>query len=186
MVALRRVKVSSAKAANLLAAGLGLTFQALDVLVELGAEATQKVTAKTQRVTHEADRRYHEAAERGEALTHKAATDARENVDRVVGITVGWVDREVVQRMAESLKPYLIQELVPDVIDGVLPKVRADVMPVVLADLAEDERVQDMVAAQSKNAATRGLEEIRHTSGDADDRVEDALRGVFGRREPDA
>lgn len=182
MVTTRSTKNPSDRAANLLAAALGATFQAADVLVELGAETTQKVLAKARAGV----RRYNEAADRGEAVVHKAKADARGGVDRALGTTVGWVDREIVRRMAESMKPYLIKEFVPEVIDGVMPKVRADVIPVVLADLAEDEEVQDMVAAQSRNAASRGVSEIRRASGDADDRVEDTVHRVLGRRGPNA
>lgn len=182
MVTTRSIKNPSDKVENLLAAALGATLQAADVLVELGAETTQKVLARAQAAV----RRYNEAADRGEAVVHRVEAEARGGVDRAVGTTVGWVDRQIVRRMAESMKPYLIKEFVPDVIDGVLPKVRTDVIPVVLADLAEDEQVQDMVAAQSRNAASRGVSEIRRASGDADDRVEDTVHKVLGRRGPNA
>jgi hypothetical protein len=172
----------TAKVSGLFAAGLGATFQAVDVLVELVTETAQAVVGGTLAAAREADQRYREAAARGEAVIRRAATDVRDGADHAANAAAGWVDREIVRRVAESMKPYLIEELVPSVIDGVLPIIRTDVVPVVLADLADDDQVQTMVAVQSRDVLTRGVADIRDASSAADDRIEASLHRVLGRR----
>jgi hypothetical protein len=172
---------SPARVTKLLAAGLGATLQVVEVATEFGAEAVRVVIDRTRRTAGEADRRYHEAARRGDELIRGVVGDRAE---RVLGAAAGWTNRQVVQRVAESMKPYLIDEFVPEVIDGVLPKIRADVVPVVIEDLTNDERIQELVAAQSKDMLSRGVDEARHASAEADDRVEASVRKLLGRRGP--
>lgn len=184
MVTARDVKNPPRRTAHLLTAGLRATFQAFDVLVEFGAEATQALMTKAEAVAEAADHRYHQAADQGHHIVRTTAAEALDGVRRVADAAAGWVDREIVRRVAESLKPYLIEDLVPEVIDGVLPKIQADVVPVLLTDLADDPRVQTMVATQSQNIMGRGVTELRRRSGDADDRAEESWHRLFGRRGP--
>lgn len=167
---------------RLLAAGVGAAMEMVDALSELGVEAVQAALAKTRDVERGVDRRYHEAARRGDEMFGRAVAVLAGRADRAVDSAAGWTDREIVRRVAESMRPYLIDELVPEVIDGILPKIRADVVPAVLEDLADDEHIQTMVAAQSKGVVSRGVEEVRHVSSDADDRVEAGVRKLFGRQ----
>jgi len=174
-----------ARATRLLAAGLGAALQAVEVLTEFGAEAARVVIDRSRATAEEADRRYHQAAERGDLLIRGVAEKVAGGADRVAGTAAAWADRLIVRRVAESMKPYLIEELVPEVVDGVLPKIRADVVPVVIEDLADDERIQDLVAAQSMDLLSRGVAEARHASADADDRVEAVVRRLLRRRGPE-
>lgn len=176
------VKDSPGKTSHLLAAGVRATIQALDVLVEFGAEATQAVLTKAEGLAQAAEHRYHESADQGDRIARKIAAEALGGVGLVADVAAGWVDREIVRRVAESMKPYLIEDLVPEVIDGVLPKIQADVVPDLLTDLADDQHVQAMVATQSKDVLARGVTELRRRSGDADDRVEESAHRLFGRR----
>jgi hypothetical protein len=167
---------------GLLAAGLRATFQAVDVLFEFAVEATEAVLGGALGAAREADRRYREVAERGDAVIRGATAGVRDGADHAANAVAGVVDRQIVRRVAESMKPYLIEELVPTVIDGVLPKIRADVVPVVIEDLADDDGVQTMVAVQSRGVLTRGVAEIRSASDAADDRIETSVRRLLGRR----
>jgi hypothetical protein len=178
----RDVKDSAGKTSHLLAAGARATFQAFDVLVEFGAEATRAVLTKTEALAQTADHRYHEAADQGDRIVRKTVAEALGGVGRIADVAAGLVDRQIIRRVAESMKPYLIEDLVPEVIDGVLPEVQADVVPVLLTDLADDQHVQAMVAAQSKGVLVRGVTELRRRSGDADDRVEESAHRLFGRQ----
>lgn len=159
-------EASPPRVTNLLAAGFGGALQVVEVATEFGAEALRVVIDRSRRAAGEAGRRYHEAARRGDQL-------------------IRWTNRQIVRRVAESMKPYLVDEFVPEVIDGVLPKIRADVVPVVIEDLTNDERIQELVAAQSRTMLSRGVAEARHASADADDRVEASVRRLLGRRGPD-
>ena len=100
----------------------------------------------------------------------------------VVDGAAAWTGQQIVRRVAESMKPYLIDELVPEVIDGVMPKIRADVVPVVIEDLASDDRIRAMIAQQSRGMLTWSVTEVRRASAEADDRVETAARRLLGRR----
>lgn len=171
--------------ANLLAAGLGAALQAVEVLTEFGAETARVVIDKSRATVSQADRRYRAAAYRGDLLIKGAVGKLAGPAEQALGAAAGWTDRQIVRRVAESMKPYLIEEFVPEVIDGVLPKIRADVVPVVIEDLTNDDRIQDLVATQSANMLSRGVAEARHASADADDRLEALLRRLLGRRGPD-
>ncbi|MEY9934975.1 hypothetical protein ABH926_009646 [Catenulispora sp. GP43] len=170
---------------KLFAAGVGAALQAVEVLTEFGAETARVVIDRGQATASEADRRYHAAARRGDALIRGTADKLAGPGGRVLGAAAEWTDRHVVRRVAESMKPYLIEELVPEVIDGVLPKIRADVVPVVIEDLTKDERVLDLVATQSRDMLSRSVAEARRASADADDRVEALVHRLFGRRGPE-
>jgi|GEM_PF-3028513 len=178
-------ETSMAPVTKLLAAGLGATLQVVEVLVEFGAETARVVIDRSRTTADQADHRYHEAADRGELLIKGAVGKLAGRADHVVTAAAGWADRQIVQRLTESMKPYLIEEFVPEVIDGVLPKIRADVVPVVIEDLTNDDRIRDLVAAQSKDMLSEGLDEARHASADADDRIEAMLRKLLGRRGPE-
>lgn len=175
-------EASPTRVTNLLAAGLGATLQAVEVLTEFGAETVRIVIDRSRSTASEADRRYREAAERGEQLIKGVVGRLSGRADRAVDAALGWTDRHVVRRVAESLKPYLVEEFVPEVIEGVLPKIRADVVPVVIEDLTHDDRIQDLVAAQSKDMLSRSVAEARRASADADDRVEAIVRKLLRRR----
>jgi hypothetical protein len=170
--------------ANLVAAGLGATLQAVEVLTEFGAEAARVVIDRSRTTASEADRRYHEAADRGDLLIKGVLGKLAGRADQAVGAVAEWTDRHVVRRVVESMKPYLIDEFVPEVIEGVLPKIRADVVPEVIEDLTKDRRVKDLVAAQSQDLLSRGVAEARQASAEADDRVEALARKMLGRRGP--
>jgi hypothetical protein len=172
---------SPTKGSNVLVAGLGAALQAVEVLTEFGAEAARKVIDGSRAGAGRAERGYHEAARRGDLLIRRAVSEVASRAEPAVNAAAGWADRQVVRRVAESMKPYLIEEFVPEVIDGVLPKIRADVVPVVIDNLANDERIQDLVATQSKDVLSRAVAEARHTSAGADDRVEALLRKLLGR-----
>ncbi|MEY9910639.1 hypothetical protein ABIA35_006883 [Catenulispora sp. MAP12-49] len=167
---------------RLFAAGIGSALQAVEVLTEFGAETARVVIDRGRATAGEADRRYHAAARRGDALIKSTAGRLSGPADQVLGAAAAWTDRQIVRRVAESMKPYLVEELVPEVIDGVLPKIRADVVPVVIEDLTKDERVQDLVATQSRDMLSRSVAEARRASADADDRVEALVHRLFGRR----
>lgn len=173
---------SPTRVTNILAAGLGATLQAVEVLTEFGAEAARVVIDKGRTTVTEADRRYHEAADRGDLLIKGVLGQVAGRADRVVGAAAEWTDRQIVRRVAESIKPYLIEEFVPEVIDGLLPKIRADVVPQVIEDLTDDDRVRELVAAQSKDVLSQAVTEARYASADADDRVEALARKMLGRR----
>jgi hypothetical protein len=166
---------------RLVAAGVGAAWELVDALAEFGAEAVQTAIGRTKAAEH----RYHEAASRGDVLIGRAVAGMADRFDRAVGSAAAWTDRELVRRVAESMTPYLIDDLVPRVIDGVMPKIRADVVPAVLEDLADDEHIQTMVASQSKGMLSRGVEEVRQASADADDRVEAGMHRLFGRQGAD-
>lgn len=170
---------------RLVAASVGAAVEAVDALTELGVETVQAAVARTRAVERGADRRYHEAARRGDAVLGRALAGVGARLDQAVTSVAAWTDREIVRRVAESMTPYLIDDLVPRVIDGVMPKIREDVVPAVIEDLADDDRIQTMVAMQSRGMVSKGVTEVRHASAGADDRVEAALRKVFGRQGPD-
>ena len=167
---------------RLVAAGVGVALEAVDALTELGVETVQATVTRARAVEREVDRRYHQAARRGDEAIGHAVHALAARLDRAADSAAAWTDREIVRRVAESMKPYLVDDLVPQVIDGVLPKIRADVVPVVIEDLADDDRIQDMVASQSMGMVSRSVEEVRHASADADDRLEAGVRKLFGRQ----
>ena len=169
----------------MLAAGLGSALQAVEVLAEFGAESTRVVIDRSRAAASRADHQYQEAAHRGELLIRGVVSKLAGPAEQVVGVAAGWTDRQIVRRVAESMKPYLIEEFVPQIIDGVLPQIRADVIPVVIEDLTNDDRIQDLIAAQSKGMLSRGVAEARHASADADDHAEALLRRLLGRRGPE-
>jgi len=172
---------SPTRLTNLLAAGLGTALQVVEVLAEFSAETARVVINRGRTTVDEADRRYHAAALRGDLLVRGAVSRLAGRAEHAVDAAAGWTDRQIVRRAAESMKPYLIEEFVPEVIDGVLPKMRVDVVPVVIEDLTNDDRIQDLVAAQSKDMLSRTLDEARHASADADDRLEALVRGLLRR-----
>jgi hypothetical protein len=174
---------SPTRVGNVFTAGLGAAVQAVEVLTELGAETARAVIDRSRTTARQADRRYQEAARRGDLLIKGVAARLADRADHAADVTAAWVDRQIVRRVAESMKPYLIEQYVPEVIDGVLPTIREDVVPVVVEDLANDKQIQDLVTAQSKDLLSRSVAEARHASADADDRVEALLRRLLlGRR----
>lgn len=175
-------EASPTRVTNLLAAGLGATLQAVEVLAEFGAETARVVIGRSRAAANQADRRYHEAAQRGDLLIKGVVGKLAGRADQVLGAAAEWTDRRLVRPVAESMKPYLVEEFVPEVIDGVLPKIRADVVPVVIEDLTNDVLIQELVAGQSRDILSRGVDEARHASADADDRVEALVRKLLRRR----
>jgi hypothetical protein len=175
-------EASPTRLTSLFAAGLGAALQAVEVLTEFGAETARVVIDRGRTTVDQADRRYHAAAQRGDLLIKDVVSKLAGRADHAVDVAAGWTDRQLVRRVAESMKPYLIADFVPEVIDGVLPKIRADVVPVVIEDLTNDDRIQDLVATQSKDMMSRSLEEARHASAEADDRLEALVRRLLGRR----
>jgi hypothetical protein len=169
---------------RLLAAGLGSTLQAVDALAEFAAETVQATVTRARAVEARVGGTYQGAARRGDALIRRALTDVADRADQVADSAARWADRQIVRRVAESMTPYLVDELIPRVIDGLMPKIEADVVPAVLEDVADDDRIQTMVALQSRNMMARGVAEVRHASADADDRVETAVRRLFRRQDP--
>ena len=159
---------------RVVAASLGAALQAADALVELGAEGATAAAAKGRQAANG-------AVVRGRATVNDAAVRAGRTANAAADAAAGWTERQVVRRVARSMRPYLIAELVPEVIDGVLPKVRTDVVPVVVEDLAGDARIRAMVAQQSRGMLTWSVSEVRRASVGADDRVETALRRLLGR-----
>lgn len=178
----RTMSVSKVRVPRIVAASLDAALQAADAVAELGAETVRAGVILARGTAHQANEAYRGAARRGDERIRSLANKSAERVNRAADGAAEWADREVVRRIARSMAPYLIFELVPEVIDGVMPKIREDVVPVVIADLAGDERVMAMVAQQSRGMLTWSVTEVRRASAEADDRVETALRKLLGRR----
>lgn len=185
--------VSGTHVPRLLAAGLGAALQAADAMMELGAETATAAARQARTTAVCADRAYRAAAHRGESTLRRIAGQTTGHIDRAADETrarvghaadaaAGWAEREIVRRVARSMTPFFVYELVPEVLDGVLPKVRTDVVPVVIDDLAGDAQIRAMVAQQSRGMLTWSVTEVRRASTGADERVETALRRLLGRR----
>jgi hypothetical protein len=171
--------VSKVKVPRIVVAGLGAALQAADAVVELGAEAVNAAATGAHSVVRHGDQRLRALAEGTADRLGRAADSA---FNSAVDGAAAWTEKQIVRRVAESMKPYLIDELVPEVIDGVMPMIRADVVPVVIEDLASDDRIRAMIAQQSRGMLTWSVAEVRRASAEADDRVETVARRLLGRR----
>lgn len=169
---------------RLAAAAVGAAMQGADALAELAAEAARKAGAGAAGAGKAADRAYRDAARRGDRAARACAAEAAKRLDAAADAGAGWLEREVVRRVAASMTPYLIDQLVPTVIEGVLPLIRSRVVPLIVADLAQDEEIRAMIAQQSRGMAAWTVSEVRKVSTSADDRVEDVARRVLRRRRP--
>jgi hypothetical protein len=167
---------------RVLAAALGTALQVADSVAELGAETARTVHGQLGALTRRAERGYLDASQRGDQAIDRAVAEAARRLDQAADAAASWADRTIVRRVARSVTPYLVDELVPEVIEGVLPKIRSEVIPIVIEDLAGDEHVREMVAQQSQGMLDWTVAEVRHVCADGDDRVETALHKVLGRR----
>lgn len=177
------VNASNLHVPRMLAAGIGALVQAAEVASELGAESARAVLDRRRSMVRRAERGYREAATKGDQAIGQAAAEASRRMSQAADGAAAWAERTIVRRVARSMTPYLIDELVPEVIDGVLPVVRTDVIPVVIADLTNDEQVRAMVAQQSQDMLTWSVTEVRRAAADGDNRVESALHRALGRRD---
>ena len=166
------------------AAAFGAALQGADGLAELAAETARRAGRGAAVAAAVADRGYRDAVRRGERAARGCAAHTVRQADAAANASARWLDREVVRRVAASMTPYLVDELVPTVIEGVLPLIRSRVVPLVVADLAEDEQIREMIAQQSRGMAAWTVGEVRKVSTAADERVELAARRMLRRRRP--
>jgi hypothetical protein len=87
-----------------------------------------------------------------------------------------WAQTQGVPHLVDGLVPHLVDEVVPRLIDGVMPEIRTKVLPAVIDDLANDQRLRNLVREQGKGVAEETTQHLRATSATADDRVESAFR----------
>ena len=179
MPTVRSLNFSKVKVPRIVVAGLGAALQAADAVVELGGEAVNAAATGAHSVVRSGDQRIRALAESTADRLNRAAESV---FTTAVDSATAWTEQQIVRRVAESMKPYLIHDLVPEVIDGVMPKIRSDVVPVVIEDLASDDRIRAMIAQQSRGMLTWSVTEVRRASAEADDRVETAARRLLGRR----
>ncbi|HEY3506440.1 MAG TPA: hypothetical protein VGN37_27075 [Actinocatenispora sp.] len=118
----------------------------------------------------------------GEAVVREGRADAEKYVADRVGELLGWAGRQVVPVLLDAAVPQLVDDVVPRILDGVLPRVRDRVVPVIIDDLTSDPSVRDLVKEQSRGIVSAAAEQVRDTTGLADDRIESGLRRLFGGR----
>lgn len=117
-----------------------------------------------------------EARERGRATVATGRVEALGLVRTTVDDSLAWAQAQAVPRIVDGLVPHLVADVVPRIIDGVLPEIRARVLPIVIEDLANEPRVQNLIAEQSRSAVGDATDQLRASTAAADDRVESAFR----------
>jgi hypothetical protein len=120
------------------------------------------------------------ATARGRASVAAGRADAVVFVQRAVDDGLRWAEARAVPRMDGALEPHLVAEVVPKLIDRALPQVRDRVLPIVIEDLTTDEAVRDLVVEQGRGVLGETAEQLRSSTAEADDRVESAIRRLFG------
>ena len=93
-----------------------------------------------------------------------------------------WAQSDAAPRLVDGLLPHLSKRVVPRIIDDAVPQIRSEVLPVVIADLTTDERVRELILDQSRGVLGEVAQQVRTNTAGADDRVESAVRRLFGRR----
>jgi hypothetical protein len=163
---------------------VGTVMQGVDAVAELGAETARMAGTGAAAAAAVADRAYRDAVRRGQATAHDCSMEARRRLDVLAEASSQWLDHEVVRRVAASMTPYLVDQLMPTLIEGALPLIRTRVVPLIVADLAQDEQIRDLIAQQSRGMAAWTVAEVRKVSTSADDRVEVAARRMLRRFRP--
>ncbi|MFC7479260.1 hypothetical protein ACFQX7_03175 [Luedemannella flava] len=120
------------------------------------------------------------ATARGRASLALGRADAIVFVRRTVDDGLRWAEGQAVPRIVDALVPHLVAEVVPRLIDGAIPQIRERVLPVVIEDLTADEGVRDLMVAQGRGVIGDTAEQLRESTAQADDRVESAIRRLFG------
>jgi hypothetical protein len=121
-----------------------------------------------------------EARNVGRATIAAGRQDATAFVRASVAEGMAWAETQAVPRIVDSLVPHLVESVVPRIIDGVMPEIRSSVLPAVVEDLANDPKLRDLVAEQSRGAIEDAAHTVRSATAHADDRVENAFRRLVG------
>jgi len=154
----------------------GLTASMLLGVIDRTRERTDRAREKLLDVMDDADRRGRDefAARRHEAT---------ELVNTTVEDAVSWAEVKIVPQLIDDLVPHLISSVVPRIIDGAMPEIRERIIPVIIGDLTTDDRVQELILAQSRGVLGQLAEQLRTNTVRADDRLEAAAQRVVGRSE---
>ncbi|GAA1766599.1 hypothetical protein [Luedemannella helvata] len=120
------------------------------------------------------------ATTRGRASLALGRADAVLFVRRAVDDGLRWAEGRAVPRLVDALVPHLVAEVVPRLIEGAIPQIRERVLPVVIEDLTADENVRELMVIQGRGVIGDTAEQLRSSTAQADDRVESAIRRLFG------
>jgi hypothetical protein len=145
----------------------------------LAAEAKDRTDRARVRLFEVID----DAERRGQATLDARRVGATYLVDATIDDAMAWAQVKVLPRFIDDLVPYLISDVMPKLIDGALPEIRDRVVPVIIGDLTTDERVQELILAQSRGLLGQIADQLRTNSTRADDRLEAAAHRVVGRND---
>lgn len=154
----------------------GLTASVLLGLIDRTREGTDRARDKLLDVMDDADRR-------GRDTVAARRHEATELVNTTVEDAVSWAELKIVPQLIDDLVPHLISSVVPRIIDGAMPEIRERIIPVIIGDLTTDDRVQELILAQSRGVLGQLAEQLRTNTVRADDRLEAAAQRVAGRSE---
>jgi len=153
--------------------------RAAAVMLGLAAEAKDRTDRARVRLIEVID----DAERRGQATIDARRDGATFLVDASIDDAMAWAQVKVLPRFIDDLVPYLISDVMPKLIDGALPEIRDRVVPVIIGDLTTDERVQELILAQSRGLLGQIADQLRTNSTRADDRLEAAAHRVVGRND---